>query len=208
MIWQSDFTYLETREGWLGLAFTLDACWRRCLAHCCREDMSAELTVVTFSRAAAFQRPSAGLIHHSDRRGGGGEERRTEGRASQRPIRLRRVPPTTAVARCHRQHEPIRQPLRQRLGGELRRHAENRMLWRSNPALQSCRQTHGLRVTSKASTTAAAATAPLATNHRTTSRELSSPRTKNLSLQPKPTNPKAQSAFSGKDHIAFTIMPH
>jgi transposase InsO family protein len=67
LIWQSDFTYLETREGWLYLAFTLDACSRRCLAHSCREDMSAELTVSTFSRAAALQRPSAGLIHHSDR---------------------------------------------------------------------------------------------------------------------------------------------
>ena len=26
MVWQSDFTYIETGEGWLYLAFTLDAC--------------------------------------------------------------------------------------------------------------------------------------------------------------------------------------
>lgn len=67
MIWQSDFTDLETGEGWLYLAFTLDACSRRCLAHHCSEDMSAELALVTFKRAAAFHRPAAGLIHHSDR---------------------------------------------------------------------------------------------------------------------------------------------
>ena len=67
MIWQSDFTYIETHEGWLYLAFTLDACSRRCLAHHCREHMGAELTLVTLGRAAAAQRPVAGLIHHSDR---------------------------------------------------------------------------------------------------------------------------------------------
>ena len=67
MIWQSDFTYVETCEGWLYLAFTLDACSRRCLAHSCREDMSAELALATFRRAVLRQRPLAGLIHHSDR---------------------------------------------------------------------------------------------------------------------------------------------
>jgi transposase InsO family protein len=67
MIWQSDFTCLETGEGWLYLAFTLDACSRRCLAHHCREDMGAELTLITFNRALLQQRPFAGLIHHSDR---------------------------------------------------------------------------------------------------------------------------------------------
>ena len=40
-IWQSDITYIETAEGWLYLAFTLDACSRRCIAHHCREDMLA-----------------------------------------------------------------------------------------------------------------------------------------------------------------------
>jgi putative transposase len=67
MIWQSDFTYIETREGWLYLAFTLDACSRRCLAHSCREDLGAELTLTTLNRALLQQRPLAGLIHHSDR---------------------------------------------------------------------------------------------------------------------------------------------
>jgi len=67
MVWQSDFTYIETGEGWLYLAFTLDACTRRCVAHHCREDMSAELATATFALAAERQPPPPGLIHHSDR---------------------------------------------------------------------------------------------------------------------------------------------
>lgn len=66
-LWQSDITYIETREGWLYLAFTLDAASRRCIAHHCREDLAAELTITTFQRAAQRQPPLAGLIHHSDR---------------------------------------------------------------------------------------------------------------------------------------------
>jgi putative transposase len=66
-LWQSDLTYIETQEGWLYLAFTLDACSRRCIAHHCRGDMLAELTTTTFKHAVTRQRPLAGLIHHSDR---------------------------------------------------------------------------------------------------------------------------------------------
>ena len=50
-IWQSDMTYLETQEGWLYLAFTLDACSRRCVAHHCREDMLAALTITAAATA-------------------------------------------------------------------------------------------------------------------------------------------------------------
>jgi len=66
-LWQSDITYIETAEGWLYLAFTLDACSRRVVAHHCREDLLVELTTFTFDLAATRQRPPAGLIHHSDR---------------------------------------------------------------------------------------------------------------------------------------------
>lgn len=67
LLWQSDITYIETQQGWLYLAFILDACSRRCIAHHCRQDMLAELTTTTFKHAATRQRPLAGLIHHSDR---------------------------------------------------------------------------------------------------------------------------------------------
>lgn len=67
-IWQSDITYLETEEGWYYLAFTLDACSHRCVAHHCREDLSAQLTLTTFDLAVQRYGPlSPGLIHHSDR---------------------------------------------------------------------------------------------------------------------------------------------
>jgi putative transposase len=66
-VWQSDITYLPTQEGWLYLSFTLDACSRRCVAHHCGEDLSAELTTTTFAQAIGRQPPPAGLIHHSDR---------------------------------------------------------------------------------------------------------------------------------------------
>lgn len=66
-LWQSDFTYIPTAEGWLYLAFTLDACSRRCVAHHCREDMALELTLTTLNQALSRCPPPAGLIHHSDR---------------------------------------------------------------------------------------------------------------------------------------------
>ena len=66
-LWQSDITYIETQEGWLYLAFTLDSCSRRCIAHACRQDMLGELTTTTFKHAVTRQRPLVGLIHHSDR---------------------------------------------------------------------------------------------------------------------------------------------
>ncbi len=67
MVWQSDFTCIETGEGWLFLAFTLDGCTRRCVAHHCRDDMRVELTTTTFTLATHRQPPPPGLLHHSDR---------------------------------------------------------------------------------------------------------------------------------------------
>ena len=53
----SDFTYLPTAEGWLYLAFTLDACTRKVVAHHTREDMRAELVTTTFTQAIQRERP-------------------------------------------------------------------------------------------------------------------------------------------------------
>ena len=54
-------------EGWLFLAFTLDACPRRCVAHHCRPDRRGELTPTTLALAVHRQPPPPGLLHHSDR---------------------------------------------------------------------------------------------------------------------------------------------
>jgi len=66
-VWQSDFTCVPTGEGWLFVAFTLDAFSRRCVAHHCRADLGVELATTTFSLAVARQPPPPGLLHHSDR---------------------------------------------------------------------------------------------------------------------------------------------
>ncbi len=63
LVWQSAFTYLETAEGWLFLAFTLDACTRRCVAHHCRPDMRGELPTATLALAVHRQPPPPGLLH-------------------------------------------------------------------------------------------------------------------------------------------------
>jgi putative transposase len=66
-IWQSDISYIETKEGFLYFAFTIDACSRKVVAHHCREDLGVELVTRTLQRAVHRQRPLCGLIHHSDR---------------------------------------------------------------------------------------------------------------------------------------------
>jgi transposase InsO family protein len=66
-VWQSDITYIPTAEGWLFLAFTLDAASRRCVAHHGRDDLAAALATSTFDRAVTAAPPPPGLIHHSDR---------------------------------------------------------------------------------------------------------------------------------------------
>jgi putative transposase len=91
-IWQSDFTYLPTGEGWLYLAFTLDAFSRRCVAHHCREDMAVDLVTTTLAQALARATPPPGLIHHSDR----GSQYAAE--AFQRQLRAARITPS--MSRC------------------------------------------------------------------------------------------------------------
>jgi putative transposase len=66
-IWQSDISYIETKEGWLYFAFTIDSCSRKIVGHHCRADLAAELTIATLRGALRRQRPPDGLIHHSDR---------------------------------------------------------------------------------------------------------------------------------------------
>jgi putative transposase len=91
-IWQSDLTYIPTAEGWLYLAFTLDAFSRRCVAHHCREDMAVDLVTTTLRQALARATPPPGLIHHSDR----GSQYAAE--AFQAQLRAARITPS--MSRC------------------------------------------------------------------------------------------------------------
>lgn len=96
-IWQSDITYIETQEGWRYLAFTLDACSRRCVAHHCREDLLTTLTTTTFDQAVRRPRPLTGLDPSPRPR---------------QPVCRHRVPGTARRQARHPQHESQGPPLR------------------------------------------------------------------------------------------------
>jgi len=66
-LWVADFTYVPTGEGWLYLAFVLDAYSRRVVGWSMAGYMRAELVVDALSMAVSRRNPGGGLIHHSDR---------------------------------------------------------------------------------------------------------------------------------------------
>lgn len=66
-LWLADITYLATRQGFLYLAFILDACSRRIVGWSMASHLRTEL-VVDALRMALWRRDSpSGVIHHSDR---------------------------------------------------------------------------------------------------------------------------------------------
>jgi putative transposase len=66
-LWLADVTYVPTLEGWLYLAFVLDACSRRVVGWSMGEHLRAELVVGALGMAVGRRKPGEGLIHHSDR---------------------------------------------------------------------------------------------------------------------------------------------
>lgn len=66
-VWLSDITYIATEEGWLYLAAVLDLATRKVVGWAMREHLRAELASAALRMAAQRQRPSKGLIIHSDR---------------------------------------------------------------------------------------------------------------------------------------------
>jgi transposase InsO family protein len=65
--WVCDFTYIETREGWLFLAVVLDLFSRKVIGWAMRQTMDAALVIKALRMALQARRPAAGLLHHSDR---------------------------------------------------------------------------------------------------------------------------------------------
>jgi transposase InsO family protein len=65
--WVSDFTYLETREGWLYLAGVLDVYSRKIVGWSMSEQHDTSLVKTALQMALLQRKPGAGLIHHSDR---------------------------------------------------------------------------------------------------------------------------------------------
>jgi putative transposase len=66
-IWLADITYIETDQGWLYLATVMDLYSRKIVGWAMADHLRAELPLAALAMAIAIQRPSVGLIHHSDR---------------------------------------------------------------------------------------------------------------------------------------------
>jgi len=63
----SDITYIATGEGWLYVAAIMDLYDRRIVGWSMGERVNGELTMAALEMAVRQRRPTAGLIHHSDR---------------------------------------------------------------------------------------------------------------------------------------------
>ena len=66
-VWVADITYIRLPTTFAYLACILDACSRRCIGWQLARTIDTQLTLAALERAIAARRPSAGLIHHSDR---------------------------------------------------------------------------------------------------------------------------------------------
>jgi putative transposase len=66
-VWLADITYIPTQEGFLYLAFILDTYSRRIVGWSMDSNMRTELVVDALEMAVWRRKPSAGLVHHSDR---------------------------------------------------------------------------------------------------------------------------------------------
>jgi putative transposase len=64
--WVSDFTYIETGEGWLYLAAVLDLFSRKVIGWAMSETMDTALVEAALRMALLERRPPVGLLHHSD----------------------------------------------------------------------------------------------------------------------------------------------
>ncbi len=64
--WVSDFTYIETGEGWLYLAVVLDLFSRRVIGWSMSQRMDTDLVETALRMALSGRKPPAGLLHHSD----------------------------------------------------------------------------------------------------------------------------------------------
>ena len=67
VVWVTDITYLWTGEGWLYLAAILDLYSRRVIGWAMSAQLTRQLALDALDMALVHRRPSAGLVHHSDR---------------------------------------------------------------------------------------------------------------------------------------------
>jgi len=65
--WVSDITYVSTQEGWVYCAMILDLFSRKIVGLSIDSRMTADLVLSALRQALTHRRPTAGIIHHSDR---------------------------------------------------------------------------------------------------------------------------------------------
>jgi putative transposase len=66
-LWVADITYVRTWQDWLYVAVVVDTFSRRAVGWSMPDDLHAELVVDALQIAVWRRRPTAGLVHHSDR---------------------------------------------------------------------------------------------------------------------------------------------
>ena len=66
-VWVTDITYVPTDEGWLYLAGHKDLFTGEIVGYAMGERLSRNLVSQSLLRALSSKRPSAGVLHHSDR---------------------------------------------------------------------------------------------------------------------------------------------
>ena len=65
--WAGDITYIPTGEGWLYLAAVKDLCTKKVVGYAFSSRIDTQLTLSALDMAVRRERPSPGLIFHSDR---------------------------------------------------------------------------------------------------------------------------------------------
>jgi putative transposase len=65
-LWVADITYIKTEEGFLYLAFILDAYSRRLVGWAMASHLRSELVADALEKAIWRRKPAKDLIHHSD----------------------------------------------------------------------------------------------------------------------------------------------
>ena len=68
-LWVADITYVKTNEGFVYLAFVLDAYSRKLVGWAMESHLRTELVLDALQMAIWRRKPTAGLIHHSGIRG-------------------------------------------------------------------------------------------------------------------------------------------
>lgn len=64
--WVSDFTYIDTTEGWLYLAVVLDLFSRKVIGWAMSDRMDTPLVEAALQMALQVRQPTTNLLHHSD----------------------------------------------------------------------------------------------------------------------------------------------